>query len=619
MIGNAIRRRHTVISVGASLALVVAMVGLPVASAQQANDIVVPSGYQVRELASGLGAAIASSVAPNGDLYVLSSGFPGFSGGAQPSPPQIWKITPSGDKTKIYDAATTPGLKPVALGLAVKDEDTIFINDPDGIKRMHKDGSTQLLAKLPNEGDHNNDHIVIGPDNKLYWGEGSYTNSGVVGPDNEELTGWLKAHPEGHDVPCADITLSGANFTSKNILSSDPNATTVTGPYLPFGTAASAGQVIKGQTPCSSSVLRMNMDGTGIEAVAWGFRNPFGIAFSPADGPLKGALVVSNNGSDVRGSRPVENDGDDLFIIQQGAWYGWPDFLDEQPITEPRFTPDGMPAPQPTLRQPSEGNVMSAVTHFPKGVSADGMGFSTSDDFGFKNDVFVALWGPLGFGEQPAAPPGFNVYRVHFAVGPNGTIGAEKAIFMRNKFAGPASQNQLNGLEHPADVKFSPDGKTMYVIDFGQPPNAGGRVWAVTRTGSGSPGGEVGPGPAGAAPPPAPAPAPAPAPPAPPAAAPAPAPAAPAPAAASAAVNVQNFAFDPMDLTVAAGTTVTWTNNDSVSHTVTWDDKSVDSGLFGQGQTFSFTFTQPGTYGYYCIPHGSPGSGMHGTVIVSGG
>ena len=81
-------------------------------------------------------------------------------------------------------------------------------------------------------------------------------------------------------------------------------------------------------------------------------------------------------------------------------------------------------------------------------------------------------------------------------------------------------------------------------------------------------------------------------------------------------MNVQGFAYQPMDLTVAAGTTVTWTNNDPVAHTVTWDDMSVDSGLFGQGETFSYTFTTPGTYGYYCIPHGSPGAGMHGSVTV---
>jgi len=616
MIGNArlaVKRARAALAVGASLALV-AVLGLPAAEAQQSNDIVVPNGYQVREFASGLGAAIASYVASNGDLYVLSSGFPGLGSTSPPGPVMIWKIAPDGTKSKVYDASTTPGLKSVALGIAVKDPDNIFVNDSEGFKRLRADGSVQMLATLPNLGDHNNDHIVIGPDNKLYWGEGSATNSGVVGPDNQEVTGWLKNHPDFRDVPCADVTLTGANFTSKNPLSSDPNATIVTGPYLPFGTAATPGQVIKGQSPCSSSVMRMNIDGTGLEAVAWGFRNPFGIAFAPADSPLKGALLISNNGADVRGSRPIENDGDDLFIVQQGAWYGWPDYLDEQPVTEPRFKPADGAQPGFIFSAPSEGNNLSAVTHFPKGVSADGMAFSAADDFGFRNDLFVALWGPLGFGAQPAALAGFNVYRVHFVVGPNGTIGVEKAIFIRNKLAGGASQNGLNGLEHPADVKFSTDGKTMYIIDFGVPPEKGGRVWAVTRTpGSTSVGGEVGPGPAGA--PPAAAAAPAPTPTPAPATQPAPPPQ--PTAGARAAVNVQNFSFQPQDLTVAAGTTVTWTNNDTVAHTVTWDDKSVDSQLFGAGETFSYTFTTAGTYGYYCIPHGSPGAGMHGSVTVN--
>jgi plastocyanin/glucose/arabinose dehydrogenase len=608
MKGNArhrFRRAYWIFSLGATLALFAA--GLPIASAQQANDIVVPSGYQVREVASGLGAAIASSVAPNGDLYVLASGFPGFEAGAKPGPVEIWKVTAAGQTSKVYSSATTPGLVPVALGIAAKDEDTIFVNDADGLKRLHKDGSTQLLAKLPNLGDHNNDHIAFGPDGKLYWGEGSATNSGVVGQDNEDLTGWLKAHPDFHDVPCTDVTLTGTNFQSKDVLSSDPNATTMTGPYLPFGTTATPGQVITGQTPCTSSVLRMNQDGTGLEVVAWGFRNPFSLAFAPADSLLKGALVVSNNGADVRGSRPIESDGDDLFIVHQGGWYGWPDYLDEQPVTEPRFKPADGPAPTLLLQSPSQGDAISAVTHFPKGVSADGFAFSTSDSFGWRNDAFVALWGPLGFGAQPASTPGYNIYRVHFTEGPNGVVGgAEKDIFVRNKMAGAASQNGLNGLEHPSDVKFSPDGATMYITDFGQPPSKGGRVWAVTRT-TGPAGGGVGPAPAPAAPAPAPA---APA---------APAPAAPAPGAAESAVTIAGFAFQPADLTVAAGTNVTWTNTDSVAHTVTWDDKSVDSGLFGQGETFSHTFDTPGTYGYYCIPHGSPGAGMHGSVTVTGG
>jgi plastocyanin len=81
---------------------------------------------------------------------------------------------------------------------------------------------------------------------------------------------------------------------------------------------------------------------------------------------------------------------------------------------------------------------------------------------------------------------------------------------------------------------------------------------------------------------------------------------------------MQNIAFVPQNITVAAGTTVTWTNNDTIQHTVTWDDRSVDSGLLSQGDTFSIKFDQPGTYGYFCIPHGSPGAGMFGTVTVTG-
>jgi plastocyanin len=67
---------------------------------------------------------------------------------------------------------------------------------------------------------------------------------------------------------------------------------------------------------------------------------------------------------------------------------------------------------------------------------------------------------------------------------------------------------------------------------------------------------------------------------------------------------------------VPVGTTVTWTNEDDTPHTVTADDHAFDSGLFGKGQTYSHTFAAPGRYGYFCVPHGSPGSGMFGTVVV---
>ena len=102
---------------------------------------------------------------------------------------------------------------------------------------------------------------------------------------------------------------------------------------------------------------------------------------------------------------------------------------------------------------------------------------------------------------------------------------------------------------------------------------------------------------------------------------PAPAPSAPAAGAQNqqiVSVNVQNFAFDPPNITVAPGTTVTWVNNDQAPHTVTATDPAgaFDSGTLQPGQSFSFTFTQPGTtYAYYCAIHPS----MTGTVTVTGG
>jgi plastocyanin len=91
------------------------------------------------------------------------------------------------------------------------------------------------------------------------------------------------------------------------------------------------------------------------------------------------------------------------------------------------------------------------------------------------------------------------------------------------------------------------------------------------------------------------------------------------------AVSIANFAFSPQTLTVKAGTTVTWTNNDGAPHSVASTDGPstsakttgvFDSGNLGAGQTFSFTFDKAGTYYYDCTIHAAQAS-MHGTVIVT--
>lgn len=80
---------------------------------------------------------------------------------------------------------------------------------------------------------------------------------------------------------------------------------------------------------------------------------------------------------------------------------------------------------------------------------------------------------------------------------------------------------------------------------------------------------------------------------------------------------LQNFVFAQTELTVTAGTEVTWTNQDGAPHNVTFVDGSVASDNFFKGESFATTFAEPGTYDIYCTLHGSPdGSGMAMRVTV---
>jgi plastocyanin len=72
------------------------------------------------------------------------------------------------------------------------------------------------------------------------------------------------------------------------------------------------------------------------------------------------------------------------------------------------------------------------------------------------------------------------------------------------------------------------------------------------------------------------------------------------------------FAFTPQRITVAPGQTVTWTNTDSVAHTVTEDKSAWDSRSIAVGAMFQHTFDQAGTFTYHCAIHPF----MTGTVVV---
>jgi plastocyanin len=82
----------------------------------------------------------------------------------------------------------------------------------------------------------------------------------------------------------------------------------------------------------------------------------------------------------------------------------------------------------------------------------------------------------------------------------------------------------------------------------------------------------------------------------------------------TAEVKIDNFSFSPTTITVAVGTTVTWTNRDDIPHTVVSSDdsKALKSKVMDTDEKFSFTFTKPGTFPYFCSVHPK----MTGTVVV---
>jgi plastocyanin len=82
--------------------------------------------------------------------------------------------------------------------------------------------------------------------------------------------------------------------------------------------------------------------------------------------------------------------------------------------------------------------------------------------------------------------------------------------------------------------------------------------------------------------------------------------------AADAAVKIDNFVFGPQTLTVPVGTTVTWTNSDDIPHTTVSTDGVFKSKVMDTNEKFSYTFTKPGTYSYFCSVHPK----MTGKVVV---
>jgi hypothetical protein len=447
------------------------------ARAVNAADVAVHPGYKIETVATGLTFPTAATTDEEGRLYVIEAG---YSYGEIFLEPRLLRVESNGGTTVI-----TKGSKNGPWSGITYHNGAFYIAEGgilEGgrILRVTKTGeTTALISNLPSYGDHHTNGPVV-KDDYVYFGVGTATNSGVVGVDNAEY-GWLPRKREFHDLPCKDLILSGQNYTTPDVLTENENDATTTGAFSPFGTPTTPGQLVKGVIPCTGAIMRIPVQGGQPELVAWGFRNPFGLAIAP-----DGRLFATENAFDNRGSRPVWGAGDVLWEIRPGMWYGWPDFSAGKPIAndEEFKVPEKEPVKALLQQLPNQPPKPSAIL----GVhsSSNGLDFSRNNEFGFLGEAFVAQFGDLApkVGKV-LAPVGYKIVRVDVSTGVVRDFATNKGA--RN---GPATWLGRGGLERPVSVKFDAAGKALYVVDFGvmrvtdkgpEPLAASGVIWKITK------------------------------------------------------------------------------------------------------------------------------------------
>src|SRR6267378_2938650 len=366
---------------------------------------------------------------------------------------------------------------------------------------------TPVITGLPT-GDHPTEQILV-KDGWLYWSQGSATNSGVTGHDNG-------GGGNQHEIACQQITL-GQNVWESGVSSPGHPVNHVTSGYSNHGVAR-PGAVVKAFEDatstgmCTGAVLRARISNpqNTIEPVAWGFRNPYGIRFSPADHPLKGQLMISENGEDERGARPTNNAPDRLAIARQNPdgtpeWHGWPDrfgFLDStQSVFNPRTGGDASGTAKEDLIKNKP--VRPVLAFFPQqavaplalepaDVAAVGLDFVPQSFVGGvvkKNAVLVSREGDFGFSPENGEPSaGHDVELVNFtSQSPNELQLSRFAFNCRQsdqrhdpdgtpKCAGESDQaftSQVRGINRPTTIRFGPDG-AAYLVDYAAVRDPGG-------------------------------------------------------------------------------------------------------------------------------------------------
>jgi hypothetical protein len=389
-------------------------------------------------IAEGLNFPTSIAIGTDGAIYVAESGLP-FGGAAAGG--QIWRVH-RGDRTPVV-----AGLRPPVNGLLFHHGKLIISEGgyPGRISSfdLDRDELSTVIDGLPGFGNYHTNMTVLGPDGKLYFSQGAMTNSSVIGLDSHDL-GWLRHVPHNCDIPGYGIKIRELSFSTRDPRTQAP-ATAQTGPFAPFGTVHSQGFSIAGRVPCTSSVMRCNVDGTDLELVAWGLRNAYGLGFLP-----DGRLLATDQGADARGSRPLANCPDALFEVKPGAWYGWPDFVCGRPASAAEFAVPGAAPTEFVLLNHSElPPPERPLLEFEINCAAVKFDVIPKTGLSHQGQLLVALFGD----ERPmTGPAGPRVGRSLLRVDPDGWT---------------SHPVHVDGLSRPIDIRFAPNG-SAYVVDFGE-------------------------------------------------------------------------------------------------------------------------------------------------------
>ncbi|MDQ3851207.1 MAG: hypothetical protein M3299_00055 [Thermoproteota archaeon] len=448
-----------------------------------------PDGYTIHPLLWNLSLPTSVTFDTEGNMYIAEAGF--AYGGLKPMP-KIIKIANDGTMSILTDRGLNGPVNDIEYH-----EGKLYVSHRGIISTI--DLATQLkediIVGLPSTGDHHNNEIEFGPDGRLYWGQGTATNSGVVGIDNYHF-GWLQVAPDFHDRPGMNVTLTGnASSTTRNPLTPEPNDTATTGAFVAFGNSTVQGQVIKGETKCNGCIISANPDGSNLQIEAWGLRNPYGLAFSQ-----NGTLLVTMNGADERGSRPIANDTDKIYTIdvsQSPNFYGWPDFYGNgEPVTEEKFqSVRGNQSLQLLMQNPPE--VVKPLAEVQVAAALTQVDFSNSSQFGHEGMAFAAEFGSM----IPATHAPQEVTE------PTGQIG-HKVIMVdpqTGNYSDFLSLRHHSNLFRPVGVVFNEQEGALYLVSIGKmevrmtlpngtplpnpmpwPYDNTGIVWKIVKPGGGN-------------------------------------------------------------------------------------------------------------------------------------